>query len=365
MVLLCTGLGRVNRGFEQHIATLAQIISRNTEYNNRIQVWCGTRWIMEDVKVRRIRNFPRNSWPSNLSATPFIREQQSFFLGMLPYLFDKKSRVFYLGEYRLYCYLSKLRKLFKLKYSLALFTGGFAIPGKKVFDENLDFIHHVTDKYLEECQIYPKEAQKLLPHFVSFDFSLDYALINRIKQLANGKKIILSVGSLDNSYKRLDLLINALSSSPENYFPLLIGPSSHETPVLLNQLKSKFGNGNFYIGEVDHVEMGTFYEVADVFISCTKSESFGLAMVEALSFGLPVICSDSPVSRFVLKENAMLIDINTPNDILNALDNLPGWIAKQNLDELVEFARSYSIENLSPAYFDMFRTIEERQTIRV
>ena len=117
---------------------------------------------MEGVPSRHIANLHRKHPLLRNSTHAFLWEQRSFFAGMLPTLLRTKPAAIYLGEYQLYCYLYKLRAALGLSYSLVLYTGGQAIPG--LFDPSRDFIHHVTDAYLPQCQHLPAKRQWLLPH---------------------------------------------------------------------------------------------------------------------------------------------------------------------------------------------------------
>ena len=205
IVLVCTGLGRVNRGFEQYIAGLAKQLSLQPPRQTDIEVWTGGHWKMDGVKSRQIANLHRKHVLLSKSSHAFLWEQRSFFAGMIPALLRSKPAAIYLGEYQLYCYLFKLRASLKLSCKLVLYTGGQAIPG--LFDAQRDFIHHVTDAYLDECRHISASRQWLLPHFIHKDFVYDAAETARIKNLAAGKKIILSVGLLDNQTKQMQLLI--------------------------------------------------------------------------------------------------------------------------------------------------------------
>ena len=105
---------------------------------------------------------------------------------MLPLLLSQKPATIYLGEYRLYCYLFKIRQLFRLDFSLVLYTGGQAIPG--LFNPALDYVHHVTDVYLAECRHIPEERQFLVPHFIEADFVYDEAVMAMIKKKSSREK---------------------------------------------------------------------------------------------------------------------------------------------------------------------------------
>lgn len=88
---------------------------------------------------------------------------------------------------------------------------------------------------------------------------------------------------------------------------------------------------------------------ADVLISTSHDEGLGLPLLEAQYAGLPVIASDIPVYREVLRGCGLLIDPASPTqacDRIAALAGAPGWRrreaegAKTNLDRWLADARA-------------------------
>lgn len=59
-------------------------------------------------------------------------------------------------------------------------------------------------------------------------------------------------------------------------------------------------------------DLADYYNTNDVFISLTKGESFGLVFVEAMYYGMAVICSDLNILREVLHPDNLFIDPETP-----------------------------------------------------
>jgi glycosyltransferase involved in cell wall biosynthesis len=354
--LVCTGLGRVNRGFEQYIAGLSAKLS---DIGLGVWVASGGAWqYPENVKTLILNTPHRGSWWLRGSQNAFIREQQWFALALLPKLLLLKPAIVYLGEYRLYCYLYKLRKIFRLSYSLCLYTGGQAVPGKKLFDPDRDFIHHVTDVYLEDCKHFPATRQVLLPHFLEEAFDYDNTALEYLHQKAGDKKIILSVGTIDKSTKRMHLLLMALAPHKEKVFPVLLGEASADSPKINQLAESLFGAGNYIISKAPHAQLGSWYQAADGFVLCSPKESFGLALIEALYHGLPVACYRFPETEFVLQDHAYWLHGEDPEELGG---ELKAWIEKMpaypmsNLNANRFIRENYTWQGLGASYFDMFK----------
>lgn len=70
-------------------------------------------------------------------------------------------------------------------------------------------------------------------------------------------------------------------------------------------------------GSLPAEEVRRVLESADLFVFPSCYESFGIAVLEAMAVGVPVVCSDLPALREVASEAAIYIDA----------DHLLGWVA--------------------------------------
>jgi glycosyltransferase involved in cell wall biosynthesis len=359
IVLICSGLGRIHRGFEIYISSLGEKLTG-------AQIWCGGKHQSQKSKVHTIPCIGRSSFFSKIflcnSLLAFKIEQLTFAIALLPKLFQAKNSILYLGEYSLYCYLYKIRHIFSLNYSLVLYTGGQAIPG--LFDPTRDFVHHVTDVYLKDCKHLPSNRQFLVPHFIDQNFSENEMITDRITKKSAGKLIVLSVGYLDCHIKRMDFLAKSLIPLKDKLFPIFLGESSIDTPIIEQILKDNFGKDGYILSKVAHSELASWYLNSDIFVLCSLRESFGLTMVEALYFGLPVFCNDYSEARFVLQDCGNFLNM-TSMDILTKAVELYNPSAnrselKKDRKEFVE--KNYSWSSLEKQYTQMFEKIISLQT---
>lgn len=359
--LVCTGLGRVSRGFESYINDLATKLTLEPVHFSTY-VLLGKKINNVVYKSHSIFNIPRNfkllMWMGASSTLRFNIEQITFFVGLLPYLIFKKPKAIYLGEYNLYCYLFKIRKLLNLNFSLVLYTGGQAAPG--LFDNHRDYVHHITDVYYQMliAQGVPANRQFILPHFVAIDFDINENLISEIKKLAKGKKILLSVGQIDRDIKQMHLIPKLFEGLADSVFPIIIGATTDETESVIARFDEVFKSDGYLMKQVPRNELGNYYKAADLFILCSKRESFGYAFVEALYFDLPIICNDFDEVKFVLKSNAHYLNMKAQNESIDWINKNFSSINKKNSGEGKDFVNAiYSWESLQPSYLKMFNTI--------
>jgi glycosyltransferase involved in cell wall biosynthesis len=361
LFLVCTGLGRVQRGFESYIRDLAEKLT-NESVDFTFQVFLGKRLtgavFAQQPVVHLPRGFKLYRKLGVSEFTGFNIEQLTFFFGLLPYILVKKPKTIYLGEYNLYCYLYKFRQIFGLSYSLVLYTGGQVAPG--LFDSQKDFVHHITDVYYNQLikQGVPPNRQFILPHFIDLNFPINDRLVSMIKNKANGKKIFLSVGQIDKQIKRMHLIPQILTGVSDKVFPVVVGANTSDTEDIVASLKSTFGSDGFIVTQSSRSEIGSYYAAADCFILCSAKESFGLAFVEALFFNLPVICHDFQEAHFVLEGNAHYLNLDEADKASDWVENHFLMLNKSERINGAAFVKEhYTWESLRTGYLSMFNTI--------
>ncbi len=91
-----------------------------------------------------------------------------------------------------------------------------------------------------------------------------------------------------------ELLIDALAPLAPMRWHLTCVGSLARYPKTVEQLRAQLQHTGLtervtLVGEVDPGEVTRFYQDADLFVLATRSESYGMAIAEALAHGLPVI----------------------------------------------------------------------------
>lgn len=356
LYLVCTGLGRIKRGFESHILDLAALLEQHAP-DIPFQVLVGKRLAHATFLHEAIPHIHRQHsiwrWLRLHPNAAFAREQDFFFLGMIPHLFKNKAALYYLGEYRLYCHLYRFRKWFGLNYKLCLHTGGMSMPG--LYDQKKDFVHHVTSIYLnnDPSNQIPAERQFLIPHILRFNYEPNTEIVSKIKMLASNKQIWLSVGSIDIGFKRMNLIPEVLHKLKDKVFPIVIGETNSETSLVIKSFNDHFGEEGYLITKCSREELASFYSIADYFILCTKSEPFGIVFLEALSYNIPVVCNDNKVTREILQEYGIYIDFEDLESAKSKIQELVISKVENNGREYVN--NNFSMRVLAPKYINTFK----------
>ena len=119
-------------------------------------------------------------------------------------------------------------------------------------------------------------------------------LAEKIKKENEGKTICLSVGRLV-PYKGYEYLIKSAQKLDDNYVFFIIGDGELKTKLERQSKKYPYIK---FLGKQTDDELKAYYIAADIFCftSITKNEAFGIALAEAMYFGLPAITYTIPGS---------------------------------------------------------------------
>lgn len=172
--------------------------------------------------------------------------------------------------------------------------------------------------------------QRLLQHFqqdssvvhnmVGLEFCRGLSTVSR-----NGKVRFVSTGSLIHR-KGYDLLIMAFEklNLPNDKWELLIIGEGEERVNLQRQIdRTGLGDNIHLMGKKDKPEIIEILSQSDVFVLPSRSETFGVAYIEAMMVGLPVIATvcGGP-EGFVRPSDGLLIPVEDIESLSNAIQEM-------------------------------------------
>lgn len=221
----------------------------------------------------------------------------------------------------------------KIVYTEHLWTEYFHLPNYAVesFQLNgLKFMERWTDRTIavskSVCDFliskgFDKNKITVIPNGIDPQF-LDHQIIDKPE---GAPLIIGSVGSLNpiKNYRNAILAISKLKKKypDENFHYQIIG----EGP-LLQGLKNlararKVDKRTHFAGRVESVTERLQH--FSIFLNVSLSESFGLAVGEAMAMGLPVVASDiKPLKWLVSKDCGLFVNPRNSDQIAQALEKL-------------------------------------------
>lgn len=158
-----------------------------------------------------------------------------------------------------------------------------------------DVIIGTSQKYIDESLQLKDFKNKCVPIPIGIkknDIGVDENKFEEIKVRFKNKKIIFSLGRFIY-YKGFEYLIESAKYLPDNYVILLGGDGELKEKYEQIIRENGLSENVFLVGKIDQKDLGSYYEACDLFClpSIAKSEAFGLVMVEAMSFGKPIVAT--------------------------------------------------------------------------
>jgi glycosyltransferase involved in cell wall biosynthesis len=150
-------------------------------------------------------------------------------------------------------------------------------------------------------------------------------------------KYFLVVSRLTNFYKRIDIAIEACS---QLNLPLKIVGTGRDKAWL----ESIAGKKVEFLGELSEIELSKYYANCRALIFPGR-EDFGLSMVEALSFGKPIIAFRGGGALDIVKERLTgdFFNKQTPESLIGVLENFR--YNSYNTKLCMESAKQFSFDN--------------------
>jgi len=175
----------------------------------------------------------------------------------------------------------------------------------------------------------------------------------RIKlDIPRDKKVLLGVGAFTRK-KNWVRVLEIITKLNEDIIFVLIGSGEQLTEIISRSKQLNVEDRTIIAGEKSGQLLDEYYKASDIFILPSLYDQFGFVVVEALSAGLPVLCSKYAGSRCFIKDgyNGYVID---PDDdfsgnISSSLSNFEDM--SRNARETV---RSSTLEEKARELFAIF-----------
>jgi glycosyltransferase involved in cell wall biosynthesis len=187
-------------------------------------------------------------------------------------------------------------------------------------------------------------------------------------EAAPGSPYFLYVSSLDHPRKNHVVLIRAyervLQVCPQAPFLVFVGPDFSSSEVIHEAIRrSPAADRLLSLGYVTDQQLGALYRQAFAFVHASSFEGFGYPLVEAMSFGLPVLCSDIPVFREIAGDAPLYFDPRRSENIAAKMLALmsDGTLRERCIATSLQMARSAAQRSNAPLLLDLYHRIAARQ----
>ncbi len=254
---------------------------------------------------------------------PFYGLQELLWLGKKLGLIKGRLIIFYHMDASFGSWLLEI-----LSFKSRLIKNSLFNMAERVCCASLDYLKHSS-----LAKFYHQHRDKIVE--IPFGSNQTGQLIQADKLLAfkndlgikSGEKVVLFVGGLDPAhyFKGVPVLIEAIHKLKNSRIKLVIVGDGNLRDDFERQTKGLGLVGQvFFAGRVNSSELPYYYAAADVIVlpSTTKAEAFGLVLVEAKTFGKPVIGSDLPGVRDVVGGSGLTAKPGDANELAEKIETI-------------------------------------------
>lgn len=359
IAMACAGVGRVQRGYERFFADLFRVL----EHRADITLYKGG----GEVSARQIiprfvsrtgtlgRVIPLH-WTIGRSRYHF--ESLTFGLAVVRRCIADRVDVLHIVDPPMLKVVHMLRARLGGKFRI-LFSHAGTLPFG--YHPYADDVHHIgPGAYLDDLRAgHPRERLVLLPLGVDlarFETGATREQLRTAHQIPGDARVVLSVAAMNRHAKRVDYVIEEIATLPSNYILWLDGsfdPDGDRT--LIDLARQKLGDRCRFT-HVPSDKLGELFRLADIKVLGSLHEAFGLAVVEAMACGLPVVVNNTPHFRWLTGDPRLLADLSErgalAGQVRRIIDSPQGPASWVNVPLI---RRRFSWDALAEDYLALYR----------
>lgn len=193
-------------------------------------------------------------------------------------------------------------------------------PYKRIMDEKLDKVvfiaEHGFEYYLREYGIEKSDKHVIYKLGTKNDVPRDQLINLQEQSMENNGFLNLVSCSSVVELKRVDLIVRTLSRIDDiniHWTHFGGGPLLDEVKTLADELLGNKSNIKYQMtGQVNNSEIHDYYKNnrVDVFLMMSRSEGNPISVIEAMSYGIPIIATNINNMPNLIKGNGILIGAN-------------------------------------------------------
>lgn len=242
----------------------------------------------------------------------------------------------------------------------------------KIAEEHI--YHNNNSKYIKKLGFILKYVDYLMPssdyltdYYKSIYSKYDYKIKTNKMPIGGSNKLcdlkkknIISVGRLSKEKGFADLIEIFSNIESEDWTLTIVGDGDEkenlEALIKDNNLEGKV----ILTGFLNKEELYKLYENSSLYVMTSFEESFGLVLVEASSFGLPLIAFDSAIgAKEIIQENGILVSNRDKSVMIKKIKKLMNDISERKLyqKKSLEIYKSYDYTTLKENIISFYQDI--------
>lgn len=179
-----------------------------------------------------------------------------------------------------------------------------------------------------------------------------------------GRRVIMHVGRISYE-KHVDDIVRSLALLPDDVVLIVVGDGPAREDVERTVEECGFGDRVFLTGFVDKNDLPAYYNTADVCVSCSRFETQGLSIMEAMACRKPIVCPNARAFSVIIddRKDGFLFDggIEDMADKIRSALECDDTIGQAAMNK----AQSYSKENCARMLVDLYNHVIEAKKTRL
>lgn len=273
---------------------------------------------------------------------PFVTMSQN----MLPFEFKEASRFKSISV--------------KLRFLILFFLQSFTFKRAN----GIVFLTNYALNFISKKIKLNNKKHTIIPHGISKEFLNEPKNQKSIECYSKENPFKILYVSIVTAYKHQWNVAEAALKLHQEGFPIqlnLIGPSTNESISKLSVFLQKKENVKVinYLGSIPHEELSNFYKEADAFVFASTCENMPIILIEAMTAGLPIACSEKQPMPEVLENAGIYFDATNSESIYNGIKQL---LLETNQRQIIavkafEKTKNYTWKNCSNDTFQYLQNI--------
>ncbi len=239
-------------------------------------------------------------------------------------------------------------------------------PVEKILSKYTDVLITINKEDFAFAQKHMNAKKIVYVHGVgvnSFEFRKGNSEKDKCEKIEkiNDEIVLLSVGELNKNKNHIEVIKELEKIKELNWKYIICGAGELEKFLKKYVERQRLCKKILFLGYRN--DMKNIYQIADIFIFPSKREGLSVALMEAMSSGLPVVCSDIRGNRDLVEngKNGFLIKQNSLEDYIEKIKILidDSELRKHMGNYSRLLVRDYDIKSVRKEMKDIYREVWE------
>lgn len=222
------------------------------------------------------------------------------------------------------------------------------------------------DKYGMEKEVHVVPTGIEIDRFYRENVNQDE--VNKLKEKHNITKddfVMLYVGRIALE-KSIDFLLDCqkeMLKEKKNLKLIIVGDGPDAEGFKEDIKKSKLEDKIIFTGKIPWVEVTKYYQMANVFVTASNTETQGLTIMEAMAASLVTVCRNDEAFRETITDKADGFFFDNKKEYMSLIDQL--YNDRELLKKMAEKARSnaelHSIDHFADSVLKIYRKVKKNR----